>query len=471
MNLMAPIRELKSSMKTGKWTSERLEAWTGGRWIRTPDHAFNGVTQDTHTLSEGDLYVAIRGEHHDGHDFVNEALRAGASGALVDRDWPARVDAPVACLVVDDTLAALNALAFSHRAQWSTEVVGITGSVGKTTVKELVANMLSSVGPTSRTLGNYNNQIGVPLSLLAGRGDEAFGVFELGMNQPNEIAGLSDLIQPMVGIMTPVGAAHAANFLNEEGIAREKASMLERVNRSGFCVLSADLPWFDLFSKSCSAPFVTVALQGPADWTGHWVDGEFEIKLEGHTVLSCRLPVDAEFMARNALLATAAACRLGVKVEDIKKQIEAFQAPGMRWCRSSWNGIEVVNDSYNANPLSMQAALSALNQLPVEGTRWAVLAEMHELGEGSQAAHEELGGSLHYHACNCIALGDAADWIASGARRVGLDAPKIQTATTMEQAVDLLTAQVKPGDAVLFKASRAEQLETLIEAWQGASSD
>jgi len=471
MSVVAPWIGLSSIMKFGKWSPEQLAAWTYGFWTSLPSQGVSGVTQDTRNLSEGDLYVALRGHNFDGHHFLSSAFESGASAALVDVAWVKEHGCDFPCLVVPDTHQALTQLAQNYRSSWSSKVIGVTGSVGKTTVKELIAQMLATQGRVCLTPGNYNNDIGVPLSILGATGKEDFGVFEIAMNQPGEIGPLTDLVHPRVGVVTPVGSAHVGQFEDEEAVASEKAALVERVDRNGFCVLSADLPWFDLLSSKSAAPVVTVALEGEANWTGRWTDEGFEIRLEDNPVLTCSLPVRAEFMARNVLLATAVACRLGVGVKEMKQAIESFQAPGMRWAQSSIRGIEWINDSYNANPLSMQAALEALDRLSVPGKKWAVLGGMRELGDHEQRAHEELGASLLHYPNHCVAVGACANWIVEGALSAGVPAHRIHLADCHADAVALLRDLVNEGDAVLLKASRAERLEQILDQWDRATRD
>lgn len=454
-----------NTVSTGRlrYTPEQLAAWTGGAWTRRPEKFLCGCTQDTRRLKPGDVYVAIRGEHFDGHDFIGHASGIGAAAALVNADCSGLETSAIPCLVVPDTRKALQGMAAAYRRTWTGKVVGVTGSVGKTTCKELIADILQTAGPTSRTQGNYNNEIGLPLSLLNAGNQDACGVFEVGMSHPGEIAKLSRWLKPDVGVLTPVGLAHAASFEDVSAIQREKSALLAEVSPEGFCVLNADLPGLDGFIERSAALPVTVALEGGADWTGEWRGREWTVLLNHEEILSCQPIVQAPFMARNILTAVAVAYHLGVRPDWMVEVLNRFTPPGLRWKRETWKERNLILDCYNANPLSMQAALEALKQTPTEGSRWAVLGDMLELGPEEESLHRDVGIKAARLGLHVLGVGLRGQWIAEAALEAGATAA---AATDVDQAVRWLDERVREGDVCLFKASRGAKLEVLVECWK-----
>lgn len=429
-----------------------LSQWVSRLWKNGfPEEEFTGVSHDTRTLRPGHLYVALRGERFDGHDFLEDAFDQGAVGALVSEDcsW---ADHPV--LPVTDTLTGLQDLARGYRKKWGGTVVGITGSVGKTTVKEMCASVLERAGITHRTAGNYNNHIGLPLTMLRMPLEARYGVFEIGMNQPGEIGPLSDLLQPKVGILTDIGGVHLENFESVEAIAREKARLVEQVAPSGFVILDRDSPWYSVLCSRVVAEVVTVSLGGMADYAGRRV-GENLLEVNGYCFT---MPLPGEHVMRNALRAIALGAELGLSFKDVDEGLQAFRLPPMRWACSSVGGLEVINDAYNANPLSMRAALDTFAAQPCSGEKWVVIGGMHELGAAGDEAHAELGRYIDELPVDGVVV------VGEMARGVVCQAPRpCHACTTVEEAAELLRTRLSPGDAVLLKASRSERLERILD--------
>jgi len=290
---------------------DECAAWTAGRWRSLPPRPVTAVAHDTRTMPPGALYVALRGDRFDGHAFVEQAFQRGACAALVENgyDGPGR-DGPL--LEVADTRRALVDLARHHRQRCRAHVVAITGSVGKTTVKEMLVAILSQCGRVCGTVGNWNNDIGVPLSLLRMDPRDDYGVFEVAMNRPGEIAALCAIVRPDWGVMTPVGLAHGEKFSGIEGIALEKSSLIRSLPANGLAILSADEDWFDLFRDAAACRVVTVALDGVADYTGSDMQeypAELKITEPSGASFLYALPLLGRHILRDALLAVAAAPR------------------------------------------------------------------------------------------------------------------------------------------------------------------
>lgn len=457
--------ELPQSVAHPVYDPVRLAGWSGGRWSEPPATDIRGISIDTRTLQPGNLFVALGGEHADGHRFVPRAFELGAAAAVVTRCDPAWGSRVGPRLEVDDTLAALQRMAEGHRGELRAQVIGVTGSVGKTTVKELTADILARSAPTARTLGNYNNHIGLPLSLLRTAGSARFGVYEIGMNHPGELAPLCRLLCPRWGVLTPIGPVHLEFFPSVREIAEEKATLLRALPADGAAVVSRDEPWFNLVTAGLRCPVITTSRLGTADYS---LQAE---SLQAFTVKECRtgetcdidLSLPGRFMTDNALLALALARCLGMDWDSIRSAIRAYAPPPMRWQREDRGGVLYINDAYNANPVSVRAALDTFSRLPVTGRRWLVLAGMRELGAAAEDEHRRLGVDLASGPwAGLIAVGGLGAQIAAGAREAGWDRERIVQAGGSRQAAEELRRRVREGDAVLLKASRGERLEDVL---------
>jgi len=434
-----------------EFTAVELAQWVSVPWVNgIPDGTVQGVSHDTRTLKAGDLYVAIKGEQFDGHVFVREAFDKGAVGALVGEgfEW---TDNPV--LKVPDTIKGLQDLARGCRMKWTGLPVGITGSVGKTTVKEMCADVLSVKDETHRTTGNYNNYIGLPLTMLAMPRSARYGVFELGMNQPGEISMLSDLLQPEMAIITDICNAHRESFSSLEAIASEKARLAERVPESGLVILDRDSEWHALMLHRIRAEVVSVSFGGTADYIGRKA-GDRIMNVNG---CDYTMPLPGEHIMRNALRVIALAREIGLAPEEIRAGLAKFKAPPMRWQPVELNGIRFINDAYNANPLSMRASLSTFSELPEAGGKWAVVGGMRELGDTAEAEHAALGPFIDgLKLDGVIVVGELARPIVCACTDAFFHCADAIAAAR------ILKERLAAGDHVLLKASRGEQLERVM---------
>jgi len=438
-----------------KFRPEELAQWVSKPWKNgLPKDPITGISKDTRTLRPGDLYIALRGDNFDGHDFVGAAFAKGAVGALVDDAFQGSEE-PL--LRVPDMLAGLQDLARGYRKKWSATVVGITGSVGKTTVKEMCADVLSMEGETHRTAGNYNNHIGLPLTMLAMPETAKHGVFEIGMNHPGEIAPLAKLLQPTFGIVTDIGVAHLENFQSLEGIVHEKAELLGQLPTTGTAILDHDSEWHDLMLCHTCASVVTISQKGVADYIGRSA-GSMEMNVNG---FNYPLPLPGEHIMRNALRAIALGLELGMEPAEVAAGLGKYNPPPMRWEESEVHGVQFINDAYNANPLSMRAILRTFADLPGAGRKWAVVGGMRELGDIAEEEHAELGRFIDGLGLDgVIAVGELGKWIAcKGASRF------FQILESAE-AARILKDNTCPGDRVLLKASRGERLEQVLDCFK-----
>lgn len=466
--------------------AREVAQWTGGKWCNGEPGAIAGVSTDSRTLGCGALFVALRGPLFDGHAFIGEAFARGAVGAVISEDACAlpRADRPL--LRVADTAQALRDMAANYRRSSRVAIVAVTGSVGKTTVKEMVADVLARRLKVARTRGNWNNEIGLPLSLLAMEPETRVGIFELGMNHPGELASLCRMLQPDWGLVTTIGPVHLEFFKSVEAIAAEKSTLLKSLPAGGIAVLRCDEPYFEILRAAAPGRVITLAMSGnsrvggAADYMGSPADarGQMEIR-ERATGEACRLqaPLPGAHHAANALFAAAVGRAYGLAWEEIRSALEAYRSPPMRWERQIVAGVTIINDAYNANPLSMAAALRTfaelplaelpLAELPVAGGRWLVLAGMLELGPTEEQWHRDLGKSLAPGPwAGIITVGSLGAVIARAAVNAGVSAARVFPCADHGAAAEVLGRCLRPGDAVLFKASRGQRLEQVLALWK-----
>ena len=427
----------------------------------------NKISTDSRTIKPGELFVALRGENFDAHDFVESAAKSLAAGALVDRNWSGHVPRNFALIRATDTLHAYQQLAANYRRSLTLKVLAITGSNGKTSTKDFAASVLARKFRVTKTEGNFNNHVGLPRTILEAKSKDDVAVWEIGMNHPGEIAALSKIAAPGAAIITNIGVAHIEFMGSREAIAKEKGALAEAVQPHGTVILNTD----DSFSEEIAARTrAKVVFAGTTGGTVRAIEvrqsadgSEFTI-LEGAHRCRAQLPVAGLHMVQNALLAVAAGRAFGLSIEECAAGLAAAPLTKARLQIKEVGGVHFLDDSYNANPDSMKAALRTLVELDTEGKRMAVLGEMRELGAESERGHREVGetaGTLGID--QLITIGDAAEFIAQGARTAGLN--KVSSAQSTAEAADLLGEIAEPGDLVLIKGSRLARTEEVIEAF------
>lgn len=445
-----------------------LAAWCAGEWSMGTPASVSGVVHDTRQVTPGSLFVAIPGSRVDGHDLVGEAAARGAVAAMVSRERLIRAGRQLPCLVVEDTVKALGGLAAGYRRRLGLRVIGVTGSVGKTTVKEMIAGMLATTFPTARTRGNWNNDIGLPLSLLQMPEESRMAVIELGVNHPGEMAVLCGIARPDWGVITNVGPVHLEFFSSVEAIAREKGVLFSGLPPAGTAVVSADESHHALLRGMARCRVLTVSLKGAADYALMVTDAATGInrvrERASGELFEFRMPLPGLHNLHNALLAMAVARGCGVTWSSIATGLDQYQAPPMRWQRLEAGGVTLINDAYNANPISMRAAIRTFAETAAPGRRWLVLGDMRELGPVEVAEHETVGRWLGTGDWGgLVAVGQLGERLADAAETAGLDPVRVFRCDAAEAVSDILTPRLSPGDAVLFKASRGMHLETAVE--------
>ncbi len=437
-------------------TVQDLATATGGSSTGDGAATVDGLGIDTRLLTPGTGFVALVAER-DGHDFVPAAVEAGAAAVLASRPLPA-LDAPV--VQVDDTALALLDAGRLARSRLPDRVVGITGSVGKTSTKDLLATVLASRWDTAASAASFNNEIGVPLTLAGAADSTEAAVIEMGARGPGHVALLCDVARPTAAIVTAVAPAHLEMFGTVEDVARSKGELVEALPADGVAILNADDPRVAAMAPRTSAQVLTygVAPGGKADIraTGLVLDDLLRPRLRLHTPwgdADVALGVHGAHQAANALAAAACALALGVDLDDVVESLASASVSGLRMeITRSPSGATVVNDAYNANPTSTRAALEALAALPAGGRKVAVLATMAELGADGDRLHREV-------AAEAAALG--IEVLSVAAPAYGLD--QDHALADVEAAVERL-ASLGGGDAVLVKGSRVAALERVAQA-------
>lgn len=456
---------------------------TQGKIINgSDDDVMSSLSTDTRHLKKNDWYLALCGSNFDGHDFINEALEKGAAGVVVSK----KIDLSslkVAVLQVEDTLKALGDIAHFWRKRFDIPVVAITGSNGKTTTKEMLAQCLLAAGTVLKTAGNLNNLVGLPLTLLQLNAEHQFAVVEMGMNAPGEIARLTAIAEPTIGLITNVGRAHLGGFENEEGIARAKGELFWGLSSSAMAVVNMDdrsIP----FIGDGSGPFADDPLLSCLRFRYGWQMASEEVytpdllctdvvmgEKEMHVVVQMGgdektfiLPVVGRHYVYS-FLATYSVCSiLGVEDEVVQRGLDAFIAPNMRDELIETAGkYTLVNDCYNANPDSMENALINLNERFSARRKIAVLGEMFELGENSARLHEEVGAMAASKKVDVLlAFGSQQQAMLKGFKARSKN--EAYGFEDFDALVAKLKERVRKGDVVLVKGSRGSRMERIIEA-------
>ena len=421
-----------------------------------------GVATDTRALPQGSAFFALRGENFNGDTFAAKALTAGAAVAIVQH-WEGEGPPDTAVIVVADTLFALQRLALWWRKQLDLPVVAITGSNGKTSTKDFTAAVLARKFNVSATRGNLNNHIGVPLTVLGTTTDHTAAVWEMGMNHSGEIAPLCEIARPKYGIITNIGTAHIEFLGTREAIADEKGMLARALPADGILFFPAACDFNEYLRQRSRAAMVAVGNGRGlvrAENLRFEVDGtSFTLVIEGEATAEVTLTVPGRHMVTNALLAAGVGWKLGISPAEIAAGLSTAELTGGRLSRYDHHGTTVIDDTYNANPESMAAAIETLADTPVSNgaRRIIVLGRMGELGPHAPAAHLRTGAHAAERHLTVIAVGVGAEGIAEGAN----NAPHFPD---LEQAAKWLAREVNPGDVVLFKGSRSATVERVMHA-------
>ena len=455
------------------WTTgDILEATQGELLCGDIHHRFSSVSIDSRNINAHELFVAIVGEIHDGHKFAGDVIDQGISGLIVNSS--ACADLPltswrekeIACIAVEDTTRALGAMAAFNRRRAAIPVVAITGSNGKTTTRKFTAAVMARRFNTLATSGNLNNQIGMPLTLLKLQPGHELAVLELGTNHPGEIAYLGEICLPDIGIITNVGPAHLEGLGSLEGVMHAKGELLEKLKPEGKAVLNADDPRVLQLAQKTEREVIRFGLSPDAEIRARSIEERaagtsFRLKLpSGELMIELGLP--GRFMVMNALAAAAAGYAKGVTPDDIKAGLEAFQPePGRLNIVETNRGITIIDDTYNANPASMEAAIAALSTLRAGSRSVLVVGDMAELGPEAETLHEEIGRLAANSGIERLyAVGEFAGSYQKGAFGVKMSSEDVFIGGRSESITNLKN-WLQAGDWVLVKGSRSMGMEKI----------
>jgi len=443
-------------------SAKAICAAVNGKLIGRRRAAATGVATDTRELAPGDVFFALVAKR-DGHEFVPEAFRSGASAAIVSE--PIEVPPGKTAILVEDTLKALGDLAAWYRRQMPATVIGITGSNGKTTTKEMLARILEAAAPTVKSPESFNNDIGVPRTLFRmGHGDR-YAVVEMGTSGPGESRRLARIARPQIGVITNVAPTHLTGLGTIKGVAVEKACLIEELPAEGTAVVNADNHWCCEIAERSPARVVTFGIDENAQVRASAVESSgvtthFEALGERFV-----LPVRGRHNVYNALAAIAVARDLGLDIELIRDRLAAVKMPPMRMQRVEVDGVTIFNDAYNANFESMLVALREYARLPVSGRRVVVCGDMLELGEQSPRIHWEIGKRVAAWGFDLlVAVGEEARHLVMGAAANGMRHENIVHCPNTNAAGLVLPELLEPRDTLLLKASRGMKLERLVDA-------
>jgi UDP-N-acetylmuramoyl-tripeptide--D-alanyl-D-alanine ligase len=461
------------------WTANEILLATGGKLLRSHrKDVFGEVVTDSSQAKEGSVFVALKGERVDGHRFVAEAVRRGARCVVVQRK-PGRAVKDAAVIQVPDTLKALGNLAHYRRKQFAPKVVAITGSNGKTTTKEMLAAILEEGvmngrplrGKVLKTEGNFNNLVGLPLTLLRLSREHRVAVVELGTNHPGEIRRLAAIADPDLGIITTVAPAHLEGLTSVAGVAREKGALYHNIPAGGAIAVNLDDPWVRRLGERFPGRKITYGKRGTVraqSCRSLGFEGTRFILRVGRAHCSVRLRYPGAHNVANAAGAAALAHNLGISLTAIRRGLERARPLGMRMRIEEWRGIGIINDAYNANPASMEAAVKTLAELKSGGAKIAVLGDMFELGEQSPRQHLKIGRRIaHYNISALYLLGAEAERVRRGALRAGMPAERIFVGKDHRDLVRRLKARLRRGDWLLVKGSRGMGMEKILEGLKG----
>jgi UDP-N-acetylmuramoyl-tripeptide--D-alanyl-D-alanine ligase len=445
----------------------RVAEFSGAKGEFDQETVAMGYSIDSRTVSPGDLFIALKGDRFDGHDYVQAALEGGAVAAIVQSGSTVHAG-PRNILYVDDTLRALQSLGAAARRLWGKPLIGVTGSAGKTTTKEILAHLLKMRFRVMKSSGNLNNHIGMPLQLLRLEPEHDVAVVEMGMNHAGEIRALGNLAHHDLAVVTSVGPVHLEFFDSVAGIARAKYEIIETLHAGGVAVLNADDEYVSQFGRDFKGKVVTFGLHRPADVSAQNVqlrggEGSSFDLVVGGVIEQVTLPLVGEHNISNALAATAAALERGVSPSQIAQAMSTIQPAEKRGQVLELGGATIINDCYNSNPRALNAMIDTLASIKAE-RRILVAGEMLELGKMSEKLHRECG----HHAAEkkidiVIGVRGMARALVEAASGAGAQAQYMEMP---EEAGERLARELRPGDAILFKASRSVKLERALEILQ-----
>lgn len=448
---------------------------TGGRLLQGEEKALlQGISTDSRMVAEGELFIALKGPHFDGHHFALKAMEKKAGGVLIEEDRAGDIRwngyRPKAVIVVKDTLRALGDLARDRRRKYRTPVVALTGSNGKTTTKEMISACLETTFPILKTEANLNNLIGLPLTLLNLTEKERVVVLEMGMNVPGEVRRLTEIAEPDVGLITNIQKVHLEGMGSLERLKEEKGELFRRMRRDGTILVNQNDPHVIDLATEFSGQKITFGVEKSADVMAREIEvrgaqgTSFKLIVEGEK-LEVILPLLGRHSVPNALAAIAVASLFGIELKKAKEALEHFRPFPMRMeVVHLEGGKTLINDAYNANPRSMEVALETLAEVKGKGRAIAVLGDMLELGDFKDEAHQQLGEKIKELSIDLLLiLGEKAPLVVESAIRHGFEAKKARVLESHSEAIEILKEVTQEGDWILVKGSRRMAMEKIVQ--------
>ena len=448
---------------------------TGGKLLQGEANvSFRGISIDSRTVAEGELFIALRGSRFDGHHYALEALEKKAGGMVIEEDKVGDIRwngyRPRVVVTVQDTLRALGNLARERRRKYHTPLVALTGSNGKTTTKEMISACIETAFPILKTEGNLNNLVGLPLTLLNLTEKEKVVILEMGMNVPGEVRRLTEIAEPDVGLITNIEKVHLQGMGSLERIKEEKGELFRRMRKDGTILVNQNDPRVVDLAREFPGPKITYGVENPADVMARDVhlrgtEGTSFTLILGREEMEITLPLLGRHFVPNALSAIAVARHFGIEMKKIKETLDHFQPFSMRMeIIHLEGGKTLINDTYNANPKSMEMALETLTGVKGKGRAIAVLGDMLELGDFAVEAHQHLGEKIRKLSIDLlIALGEKAPVVVEWAIRHGFASEKTRIVESHSEAISILKQVTQDGDWILVKGSRGMTMEKIVE--------
>jgi len=432
--------------------------------------AVKGISTDSRNINKGELFIAIKGPHFDGHDFIDKALEKKAQGLLVAKAWVgtyadkiAKIKIPI--IIVPDTVIALGQIAHFYRKKFNIPIIAVTGSNGKTTTKEMIATVLCSKYKVLKSPASFNNYMGVPLTLLKLNALHKAAVLEMGMNHKGEIRDLSAIAKPDIAVITNAGRAHLEFFHSPQEVIQAKCELVEKLGKGAIAVVNADQTGLFAQAKKLNVKLIGFGIKNDCRYrASNIMEANGGLEFVINKKHKFRLNILGRHNVYNALAAIAVADQLGLDMQKIQRKLMKFQGLDLRMQKMVLNGIEIFADCYNANPDSTQAAIETLIAVKNKKRKILVFADMLELGKFSKDCHYDIGKlAAKGHIDVLITVGTAAAEAAKAAQGHGMSKQSVFSCTNCEEAYRMLTEILQPKDVILLKGSRRMRLEQILE--------
>ncbi len=448
------------------YVSEVIKATKGQLVKGDQNFPIKGISIDSRSIKKDDLFIAIKGDNFDGHDFINDAIKSGASGIILSRlHSPIKTLSSAFIIKVSNTLKALLNLAKYYRLKFDIPIIGITGSNGKTTAKDMIYSILSQKFNLTRTIGNCNNQVGVPLTAFRLSKDSRTGIFEMGISSYKEMENLGEIVCPDIAVITNINIAHMQYFKTVKNLVNAKAKLLDFVPKEGAAILNADDKYFSFLKAKARCRVVSFGIKNKADVTADdisWLPTGAKFLLNGAYKIT--LPIPGIHNVYNALAAASVSLQFSEDLNLVRDGLRNFKPPEMRMQIIRMKNLTIINDAYNANPASTRAALEVLRNINAKERKVFIFGSMFELGACQISEHKKIGKLVAESQIDIfITVGELAGLSAAAAKESGLNENRIFLFKTTEEAGEKLLSILQSNDTLLLKGSRAMRLENILE--------